>query len=242
MTTLLTPNTPPRLSSDDVHLWVLDLSTLTQEQLQPHLHILSTEEQSKKMGSQVRQGLFLATRILLRRVLAAYCDQAPAELQFAMHASGKPFLVNGTLEFNLSHSGTYAVLGVSRNIPLGVDVEIIRNRASLMDISARYFHDDEIAQLQSLDSEHQTRYFFTIWTLKEAFYKGLGTGIATGLDKTAFSIIHNEISARSMDHALIPINEWQFFQTQLANDICLSVAAQQSHPLAPALLNAALFF
>lgn len=242
MTTLITPTIPPRLPSGRVHVWVLDLSTLTPATLQPHLHILSTEEQSKKMASPVREHAFLATRVLMRNVLASYGDLTPAALQFSTQPSGKPFLVNGALHFNLSHSGSYAVLGVSRDIPLGVDVEIIRHRASLMDISARFFHADEIAQLQSLNSEDQTRYFFSVWTLKEAFYKGLGTGLATGLDKTAFRVVGNMIEAQSEDHERLPVNLWQFYQTQLTADIFLSIAAKQSQPLSPDLFNAAPFF
>lgn len=234
----LTPTPDQTLSSHETHLWLLDVASLAPEQWAKHLSALSDAERAKKMGSPQRQQMFLATRILLRRVLAHYSHLEPQELLFGQQESGKPFLTNANLHFNLSHSGQQALLAVSRTAEVGVDLELIRTRPNLMAISERYFHADEIAQLAALTATAQTAYFFKLWTLKEAFYKGLGSGIATGLDRTAFAVEGDKISARATTDSAIAIEDWQFYQTQLPQGYCAALAAKQTQPLTPLLYAA----
>jgi len=130
------------------------------------------------------------------------------------------------------------LLAVNRTAEVGVDLELIRTRPNLMAISERYFHIDEIAQLASLAAAAQTDYFFKLWTLKEAFYKGLGTGIATGLDRTAFIVEGDRISTHCTVDSGVAIADWQFYQTQLPNNYCAAVAAKQTQPLMPVLFDA----
>lgn len=243
----ITPSAEQVLSNHDTHVWLLDVASLPlhvlrADALTQHMSILNDEERAKKMGSAQRQQMFIATRILQRRVLAHYSTLKPSELLFGKHISGKPFLVNAELQFNLSHSGQCALLAVSRTAELGVDVELIRPRANLMAISERFFHADEVAQLASLTDAAQTTYFLKLWTLKEAFYKGLGTGIATGLDRTAFAIDGDKISARATADSAIAIEDWQFYQTQLPQGYCAALAAKQTQPLQPLLFDAREFF
>lgn len=234
----ITPIADQTLSNHETHLWWLDAALLRPELLLEQTALLNTAERTKKMSSPQRQQMFLATRILLRRVLALYSNLEPQELLFDQQESGKPFVTNTNLHFNLSHSGEQALLAVSRTAELGVDLELIRTRPNLMAISERYFHADEIAQLASLTAPAQTEYFFKLWTLKEAFYKGLGSGIATGLDRTAFRVEGDKISAYCTADSGIAIADWQFYQTQLSNSYCTAVAAKQTQPLAPFLFDA----
>lgn len=233
----ITPTPDQTLSSHETHLWLLDVASLSPERLAKQLSVLSDEERTKTMGSTQRLQMFLATRILLRRVLAHYSHLEPQELLFSQRESGKPFLANTNLHFNLSHSGQQALLAVSRTAEVGVDLELIRTRPNLMAISERYFHADEVAQLAALTATAQIDYFFKLWTLKEAFYKGLGSGIATGLDRTAFRVEGDKISAHCTADSGIAIADWQFYQTPLPNNYCAAVAVKQTQPLMPLLFD-----
>src|SRR5256885_15921185 len=57
----------------------------------------------------------------VRALLAAYLRVAPETLLFVRGEHGKPDLAG--LQFNLSHTGTALLLGVSREVELGVDLE-----------------------------------------------------------------------------------------------------------------------
>ena len=86
---------------------------------------------------------------------------------------GKPWFPDAPgLHFNLSHSGGLALCGVGE-APLGVDVERMRPRRAGLE---RYvLSEEEFAWFQSRGGDWGSLY--TLWTLKEAKVKCLGTGL-----------------------------------------------------------------
>lgn len=114
---------PDRLEApeDEVHLWRVDLDTV-------------------------------ASRRALREILGRYLDLPANELQFEANQHGKPRLASaeGELAFNLSHSGSLALVAVARR-EVGVDVERIRTK-------------------RPVD-------FYRRWADREARVKYLGTGL-----------------------------------------------------------------
>jgi 4'-phosphopantetheinyl transferase len=124
---------------------------------------------------------FAAARGQLREALAAALAQDPRALRFSYGKSGKPALVAGELQFNLSHSGDVALLALSLGGELGVDVELHRER-SFTDIAERFFAPGERAELRSLPEPARGPAFYDIWTAKEAFVKATGEGITVPLE------------------------------------------------------------
>src|SRR5579864_7855963 len=59
----------------------------------------------------------------LRALLAAYLATNSDGLSIERNATGKPYLRDESLQFNLSHSGDALLIGLSRAQPLGVDLE-----------------------------------------------------------------------------------------------------------------------
>ena len=74
-------------------------------------------EQRRLAYDRSRSGLTLGAGLLLSSLLGVHTD---ADLSTG--AYGKPFLICGTPEFSLSHSGEHVLLGVSDR-PIGVDME-----------------------------------------------------------------------------------------------------------------------
>lgn len=105
----------------------------------------------------------------------------------ATTAPGKPYLENHSLAFNLSHSDRWLAVAVASEGALGVDIEIPRKARNLTEIARQYFHPDEIEHLQGLEGEELSNAFYRYWTLKEAYFKARGTGIAEGLAKVRLS-------------------------------------------------------
>ena len=77
------------------------------------------------------RGCFTATRALLRMILASYLDSNPLELVLQYSEPEKPSLHPSSsvdqLEFNVSHSGSIAMLAFSRGRARGVDMEQLRD-------------------------------------------------------------------------------------------------------------------
>ena len=133
-------------------------------------------------------------RAAMRRILAWYTGQEAAALKFADGLNAKPELALDTDErvhFNLSHSGHYALLAVSRHWPLGVDIEQHRELPDMMAIARRFFAPVEVARLRSIDVAHRRPAFFRCWTRKEAVLKASSEGIGDNLHRLTVSFVES---------------------------------------------------
>lgn len=119
-------------------------------------------------------------RGMLRSVLAQYLPLAPQELLLQSGPHGKPYLATGpnnlALEFNLSHSGGWGIILVART-PVGIDLEVLRDDVKAEAVAEAYFTTEEQTALYAVPQEERPRQFFRSWTRKEAFLKGIGSGL-----------------------------------------------------------------
>ena len=126
---------------------------------------------------------------LLSNLLAAYLDCFSGELVIGRGEFGKPHvLAPAALEFNLSHSGSGILVGVSRSQALGVDIEALYRRRPVLELARRFFAPAEADALQRLEVERQQAAFLGLWSCKEAVVKALGRGIGFGLSRLAFDL------------------------------------------------------
>ena len=126
---------------------------------------------------------FILGRGLLRRILADCLNIKPFELRFNRNAQGKPFLEDGNLDFNVSHSRDRLLIAVTAGRAVGVDIEFRRNGLNMASIAKRWFAPEEQEFFQTL--EHPEDAFFEIWAKKEAYVKALGIGIYKDLNTFA---------------------------------------------------------
>ncbi|MBO5459044.1 MAG: 4'-phosphopantetheinyl transferase superfamily protein [Lachnospira sp.] len=98
---------------------------------------------------------------------------------------GKPYFTNHPeLFFNLSHSGNYAVCIISDK-DCGIDIEGGRNVK--LNVAKRFFSEREYSWItETADISEQKERFFRIWTLKEAYAKLTGMGIAEEISKVEY--------------------------------------------------------
>lgn len=172
-----------------VRSWSLDDEQLTGEAAEA---LLSADEQARarRFATADLQRRFVAGRAGLRRALGEHLGVDPRALVFAENAHGKPRLVGAqTVHFNLSHSGSRAIVALSDTLEVGADLERIRPIEHL-DLARRYFHHTERTAIEALagQEEAQRRAFFLIWTLKEAIVKSQGQGLSIPLYSFAVSI------------------------------------------------------
>jgi 4'-phosphopantetheinyl transferase len=123
---------------------------------------------------------FLATRALARTVLAAYTGLAREAVRFAIDAHGKPALDPAPpgLSFNLSNALTLVVCAVTDASSIGVDVEPLARADQVHRVASDVFTTTERAELASLDAAGANRRAVELWTLKEAYMKARGLGMA----------------------------------------------------------------
>jgi 4'-phosphopantetheinyl transferase len=130
---------------------------------------------------------FVRARSALRRILGRRLGVAPHALAFAYGPSGKPLLAEHPgLHFNLSHSADFAVLALSTDGEVGVDVESTRHRSQVLPVALRFFADDEAAAVAACEGEAQVAAFLRTWTRKESVLKATGRGM--GVDTRAIAV------------------------------------------------------
>jgi 4'-phosphopantetheinyl transferase len=174
---------PPGLALDpgEAHVWRLRLVQPPDEQA-VLAGLLSDDERRRaaRFYFDRDRNSFTAVRGALRQLIGAYTGAPPAGVEFGYRDKGKPFLVApaGDLEFNVSHSGAFALLAFVRGPAIGVDVEHRRPLSDLMSLAEISFSPAELAALQALPAGHYTEAFFACWSRKEAFIKATGEGIS----------------------------------------------------------------
>ncbi len=92
-------------------------------------------------------------------------------------------ILGSDLRFNLSHSEGIALLAISRNRNLGIDLERIDDSIEIEEIAERFFTPEECDDLISRAGAARTERFFDLWCCKEAYLKAVGTGISGGLNR-----------------------------------------------------------
>ena len=160
---------------------------------------------------------FVITRALVRTMLSRYTSVAPADWCFIESVHGRPEILDrpsGTpdLRFNISHTNGLIACAVTIGREVGVDVEHI-SRHLTHDVAGRFFAPAEVTDLRKLSEEDQQRVFFDYWTLKEAYIKARGFGLALPLGDFAFKLNPPGPPAIAFEPALDDDpTTWQFMQ------------------------------
>ena len=102
------------------------------------------------------------------------------------------------IQFNLSHTQQVALLAVTLDKDVGIDIEHIDRKTDWKGICQRFFTKPEQEALFSLAESQQELAFYTLWTRKEAYMKVLGTGLS--LSPTEFTLTVPPESPALVEH------------------------------------------
>ena len=197
----------------NVDLFFIPLSDISLPQTSLAQSWLSDDELAKvaRYRDPKAQMKGLQVRAALRAVLSRYADLSPHEWCFEYGAKGKPSLTaklqqQTGLEFNLSHSGDWLLIGVTQfhgveSGLFGVDIERSRPKTDIYPILNHYFSAQETAALLTLvDEASQRQRFFDLWALKESYIKATGLGLAQSLKSFAFELKpFEQLAAESLE-------------------------------------------
>jgi 4'-phosphopantetheinyl transferase len=164
--------------------------------------------------------LYLLSRGMMRMVLSSYLGCQCDEVQFTVDTHGKPILHADSnpicLHFNLTHSRGAVALAVSGGGEVGIDIEERQRVVEYLLLAERFFAADEARHLKCLPEAQRPQTFFAIWTLKEAFVKGIGRGLSFPLDAFCFDLDVDRL-VRFRPLADFVSRDWRFFQFDLGD-------------------------
>lgn len=207
---------PPKvltISPDYLHIWRINLD-LPRDKLTDLAVNLSLDERQRaeRFYFERDKKKFIACRGLLRVILSLYLKKEPHQLEFAYSPQGKPELKKidseKSLCFNVSHSQDLAVFAIALNRSIGIDLEYLRPIPNIQQLAERFFSPSEFSVINALPTAEQQEVFFRFWTIKEAYLKATGEGLA-GLQKIAVSFTsENSINLHNTESNILLNTHW----------------------------------
>jgi 4'-phosphopantetheinyl transferase len=132
-----------------------------------------------------------AGRRALRLVLARYLGRDPGEIELRAGENGKPTLGGGRppFRFNLSHSGSVALVAVTREREVGVDVERADRGRDVLRLAEVGLDHAAAAAVRAAPPSARAAAFYAAWVRKEAVVKCLGAGLGAPLPSAPVSVV-----------------------------------------------------
>jgi len=198
-----------------LHLWCAYPDDLLEEEAaEACARLLNEEERARwqafKFDRHRRE--YLATHALARIALSYHAPLPPEAWRFQLNAYGKPAIEPECgLRFNLSNSPDLVVCLIGEGAEVGVDVEPRARAGSIAEVGPRMFSPRELAQLGDLRDDERPERALRLWTLKEAYIKARGMGLALPLNKFSFLFEGAERIRMELDASLGDEPEhWRF--------------------------------
>jgi 4'-phosphopantetheinyl transferase len=210
------------LGPREAHLHILRLEKffeVAEDSLLQRFGGLLTKEELDRVGRpsiESRRREVLLTRMLVRTTLSRYADVDPKDWRFKIGERGRPFIEHPSLDFNLSHTEGMIVCLVAALPGIGVDVEFLPRKNDTGRVADHFFAPQEKAGLPER--------FFDYWTLKEAYIKARGKGLALPLDGFWFDIFAEEPMISFDERIPDDPSLWRFETVRLSDRHLCSVA------------------
>lgn len=171
------------MPAEPIDLWLvkLDASAAALEAIERKTPRLSDEDRARAAtfpDARTRLAAYCALRLIIERTAGASVRTQP----FARDRSGKPRLDGAGIAFNLAHTHAFALIAVTRQATVGIDLEQVRP------ITMAQHHQDAIraagaglarAPLPDGDAKHA---FLQAWARLEAFTKARGVALQRTLE------------------------------------------------------------
>jgi 4'-phosphopantetheinyl transferase len=222
---------PPK--SNSVHIWILKVTGA--EDAYPRFEsLLHSDEKDRadRYRFAVDRQRYVVARGSLRLVLGGYVGAGPSTLEIRNAGglpNGKPALIAArgasAISFNVSHSGAYALIGVTSTGEVGVDLEEIRQNWAFEDLMPRFYTEPERAWVAHLPEGERRRGFYRVWTAKEAILKCAGVGLFVPPEQIEVKFTQrSRVSARSLDPNWEKIERWFVRELGLLPGVVAAVA------------------
>ena len=201
----------------ETHVWLTIPESVQDDRVVKRLEaILSNEEldRYRRFHFPEDRHRYLVSHALVRNTLSKYIEIQPADWHFSHGKRGRPEIANPDIppvRFNLTHTAGLAACVVALGQECGIDAEKITERHNPLNVARRMFSEAEYAQLKTLRDREQLEYFFSRWTLREAYVKAKGIGISFPTRKLTFTVESDDSIGVSFHSDIADKNEnWKF--------------------------------
>jgi 4'-phosphopantetheinyl transferase len=164
--------------------------------------MLSIEEKQARdqLVFPADQWLYSLSHGMLRQVLSSWTGLLPSDVLLEKDVHGRPYLKGpGKLDFNLSHTKGLAVVAVSSDARVGVDVESLDRDVDRLLTSEGILTAREREDCMSRPVSQRAPQFLRYWVLKESLLKCSGEGLRGSLTAMEFDLTEGALPRWSME-------------------------------------------
>lgn len=175
-----------------------------------------------------RRDQFLQTRYFLKHQLSEILKIKENLIEFKKTKEGKPVLFENpeALDFNISHSAEYCLIGISRSHFIGVDIEKIRTPVKIHRLAEKVltgFERKSVFEISTLDQ--QAVAFTKLWATKESIVKAHASNILS--NARAIEIDCNTWNINSLPADFGNKNNWDLYTKDIIPGYAISAAFKQ---------------
>lgn len=192
----------PEALPADIEVWLLEFD-FDSLQVADDWELLSADEQecAQRFHQPQDRVRAVVTRAALRRLLAERVMSSPHLLRIEADNFGKPRLqTHSGIEFSVSHAGSFALIALSTQGKVGVDIEQRHRDVANLDAQV-------LSSVERAWGIWSSRNFIELWVVKESVLKAVGFGIAEYLQ--AITVLPNQDRSYCIAHDL---TEWATIQ------------------------------
>ena len=152
-----------------LRLFKINLKLLTTAEINDAFCFLDNFEKEKtaQYKNIDSKNTFTVCRAYAKKLLSKSVATEVEKISFDYTKDGKPYLNDYLINFNISHSHDFGLIGISDR-PIGVDIEKINETRNWRSIAESMFSKEELKWLKARPSCER---FYLLWTLKEARLK-----------------------------------------------------------------------
>ncbi|HUL73641.1 MAG TPA: 4'-phosphopantetheinyl transferase superfamily protein [Vicinamibacterales bacterium] len=171
--------------------------------------------------------MFVGGRVMARTLVGRALGVAPDEWRWRDGPRGRPEVAAPatTLTFNLAHSAGLVVCALADGREVGADVEDRLRRPVDRLVVPRYCAPDEARDIDAQGDAGWHDRFLRYWTLKEAYLKARGLGIALPLAEISFALDAGTPRVTFIKSLAGTDERWAFHLAEPTTQHVLAVAA-----------------
>ena len=180
--------------------------------------------------------MFLLGRVMARTLVGRALAMPASTWPWREGARGRPEIdiPQTPLSFNLAHSGGIVVCALAREAEVGIDIEDRRRRQLDRTLVERYCSPAEVRNVAAQPEDGWRDQFLKYWTLKEAYLKARGLGIAVHLSDLSFTVPSSGNVAVEFLGSLVGTDPgWAFDLRPLGDGHFVAVAASTPRNVRP---------
>ncbi|MFP4489816.1 MAG: 4'-phosphopantetheinyl transferase family protein, partial [Bacteroidales bacterium] len=184
----------------------------------------------KQLRNSNDKQVYALSHALLRLLIARKLEIGPGSISFIKDRNGRPYMPEGVLNFNISHTRYAFAITIVKNYFPGIDIERSDRNIDYEQVAVNYFSKREIDYISGSESPEEA--FYRLWTRKESLLKSIGSGIVTDLAQVEVSDKSNIIPSHLFPlEKFKPLYEKYYIYSMKLADHHLSITIPEKRDL-----------